>query len=329
MIGILVTFGLMFSIFSSFDCKYVRVDVGFKPDNTIYRSGEFGLGLWTMEDPTTPGKCLTIDISRTLGSITQGDHYYSSSFLNGDVIWGAARITALSGLFFGLVDAVIIYTLILSIDNSRHSRKEVIICLSLLPFLCEGVKFGLFFNTEPCTSQLWEQKNTVGDSMVEWVDQFEADQCYMDRSTYASLGAIVCYLLLIICLTVSLVMPDYTHQLIRDQRLGTGLDFDDVSMPSYLGSIGLSEASLSTRHTGGSLISRNTADSGKSCKSSSTNNSVNQMASIIEEGSSASYKSVSSMKSSPDSKSSMYEISANSSDDSSDDSSGEYRDYYR
>jgi len=106
MIGILVTFGLMFSIFSSFDCKYVRVDVGFKPDNTIYRSGEFGLGLWTMEDPTTPGKCLTIDISRTLGSITQGDHYYSSSFLNGDVIWGAARITALSGLFFGLVDAL-------------------------------------------------------------------------------------------------------------------------------------------------------------------------------------------------------------------------------
>jgi len=105
-IGIVVIIALFLSIFSCADCKFVRVNVGFTPDNTIYRSEEFGLGLWSMEDPNAPEKCLMLDVSRTLGSVTRGDRYYSSSFFNGDIIWGTARIIALSGIFFGLVDVV-------------------------------------------------------------------------------------------------------------------------------------------------------------------------------------------------------------------------------
>jgi len=142
--------------------------------------------------------------------------------------------------------------------------------------------------------------------MVEWVDQFEADQCYMDRSTYVSLGSFVCYLFLILCLTVSLVMPDYTHQLVREQRSGgTELDFDDVSMPSYLGSIGQSIDLAS--HTAG-----NTADSAKSSRNPRLiDDSVNQMASILEEGSCASDES--SNNTEPTCKSSLYQRSVNSS----------------
>lgn len=239
--GLFVAFGLILSTFSSFDCEFVKVNVGFKPDNTIYQRGKFAIGLWSMEDPTAPGMCLTIDTSRGVGSITREDRYYRSSFLNGDVIWSTARFTAFLGIFFGLVDTITIYMVVFSTDYARNLRKEMILCLSLLTFLCEGLTFGLFFNIEPCTSQFWEQNNTVRYSMVEVVERFEADQCYMDRSTYVSLGALVCYLILIISLTASLVLPDYTHQIVREQRSGgTDLDFDKVSMPFYLDSIGVS-----------------------------------------------------------------------------------------
>lgn len=105
-IGILVTFGCMCSIFSCVDCKFVHIDVGFNPDNSVYGSGEFGIGLWSMEDPTAPGKCLMIFDSWRVGSITKGDNYYSSSLYNGDVIWFTARIMAIVGAICGLVDVV-------------------------------------------------------------------------------------------------------------------------------------------------------------------------------------------------------------------------------
>jgi len=212
---------------------------------------------------------------------------------------------------------MIVWKLIFTIDYSRNISKEMILYLSLLSFMCEGVKFGLFFNTEPCSSQLWEQNNTVGEYMVGAIERFEADQCFFDRSAYASLGAFACYLFLIIYLTAALVNPDYTHRIIRQQRTGgAGLDYDNVSMPSYLGSIGQSETSHSTR----SLGTLNTADSAKSPQSSLEQ----QMTPIKEEeGSCGSYRSYSSYKSSPDSRTNMYEISIDSSDD---DSSG-YEDY--
>ena len=105
-LGIGMTAALFFSIFSSIDCKFLRIDVGFTPDNAIYQSKEFGLGLWSMEDPTAPGKCLMLDVSRRLGSVTREDHYYTSSFFNGDIIWGTARIIALSGICVGMIDLV-------------------------------------------------------------------------------------------------------------------------------------------------------------------------------------------------------------------------------
>lgn len=246
-IGIAVTAALLFSIFSSIDCKFVRVDVGFTPDNAIYRSNKFGLGLWSMEDPNLPQKCLMIDASRRIGSVTRRDIYYSSSFFNGDIIWGTARIIALSGIFFGLVDVMITWKLIFLIETSKNRLKETILYLSILSFVCEGVKLGLFFSTEPCSSQLWEQNSTVGTNMVGAIERFEADQCYMDRSTYSSLSALACYLFLIICLIASQVKPDYTHQIIRQQRTGgIGMSFDEVSVPSCLGSIGLSVSNHQT-----------------------------------------------------------------------------------
>ena len=142
----------MFSIFSTIDCRFVRVDVGFKPDNCIYRSEEFGLGLWSMEDPTAPEIFFMVDSSRRVGSITRGDHYYSS-------------------------------------------------------FLCEGIKSGLFLNIKPCTSEMWEQNNTIGSSNMV-VERYEADQCELGRSTYVSLCAFACYLFVLIYLTAALVKPE-------------------------------------------------------------------------------------------------------------------------
>jgi len=328
-IGISVFLGLIFSISSCIDCRFVLVDVGFEPDNAIYRSKEFGLGLWTMEDPTDSEKCLMIDMSRRIGSITKGDNYYSSSLLNGDSIWGAARIMAMIGLVFGVLDVIFIWKLMCSRDKSKDIRKERILYLSLLPFLCEGVKFGLFFNIDPCTYEIWEQDNNIigNNQMVEVIELFEADNCYMGRSTYFSLLAFLCYLLLITFLTAAIVKPDYTHQVVRDLRGnesgGNVMAFDDVSMPSYLGSIGASITSRSTRNSGSDSVSAHSLISGVS---GSTGNKVGQLESIVEEeksskleeGSYISNSSSSLVRSLNDSQSEgMYSISMYSSGDTS------------
>ena len=87
-IGIVAIAALLSSIFSCIDCKFVHVDIGFTPDNAIYRSKEFGLGLWSLEDPIAKGTCLMIDANHSLGSITRGYSYYSSFFLM-EILFGA------------------------------------------------------------------------------------------------------------------------------------------------------------------------------------------------------------------------------------------------
>ena len=100
-------------------------------------------------------------------------------------------------------------------EEPKKGWKETVLYISLLSLMCEGVKFGLFFKIEPCTSQVWEQNITVKENIFWEVEQFEADQCYLDRSAYASLAALFCYLVLAISLVPSILRPDYTHTVTR------------------------------------------------------------------------------------------------------------------
>jgi len=105
-IGVFVTFGLMLSLLSVVDCKFLYVEIGFIPDNSIYDKKSVAVGLWSMEDPSVPGKCYTLDLSRQVGSITNKDHFFKYIFFNGDAIWGAARVMAILGTVFGFINVV-------------------------------------------------------------------------------------------------------------------------------------------------------------------------------------------------------------------------------
>jgi len=97
---------------------------------------------------------------------------------------------------------------------------------------------------------------------------YKAEQCYMDRATFMSLFSVTCYLFLVIVLILGMLKPDYSHQ----SRQSSGIDLDEVSMPSYLGSIGTSLGSQS----------RESRVSASGCNSSLSSNSADQMKPIPE-----------------------------------------------
>ena len=148
----------------------------------------------------------------------------------------------------------------------------------------------------------------VSDTMV--VERYEADQCRLGRSAHISLFAFFCYLIVSLYLTASLVKPDYTHQVSRLQHSGVNMmAFDEVSMLSYLSSIGASITSGST--SGSTKISSNTHDSGYS---------VFQMDPIVEE---RSRKSEKCSNASPDSKPNIYTVCSSDDNSSGGDSSND------
>jgi len=121
----------------------------------------------------------------------------------------------------------------------------------------------------------------AGANAVNVIERYEADQCYMDRSTYFSLGAFVCYFLHVVCLIVSIVKPDYTHRIIHRQQLGSGgMAFDDASMPSYLASIGVSIESKNSRNNSkSSSVSSNQQDHSVGSNRSTSQNSLSHYSS--------------------------------------------------
>jgi hypothetical protein len=101
-----LTLGFTLSFLSSLDCFFVEVDVGFVPQNSVYRTQKFGIGLWTFEDPDVRGQCVAPMYVSQIGGLTTEDELFSNIFLNGDIFWGSARVIATFGLLVGFISMV-------------------------------------------------------------------------------------------------------------------------------------------------------------------------------------------------------------------------------
>lgn len=118
-------------------------------------------------------------------------------------------------------------------------QKEYILYLCISTFLCECVKFGMFFDTRLCTGKLWEniETNDSGKKVMS-----KAKECDMGRGSALSLISILCGII-----TMSLIIgniflkPNNTEE--------TEFDYDDVSLPSYLQSIGESLDSKDSKYS--------------------------------------------------------------------------------
>lgn len=110
------------------------------------------------------------------------------------------------------------------------------IATTTLALGCEGTKFGLFFDTKPCTDDMWQYTNMNGEDINE-----KAATCLLSRGTYMSCVSLVLYFLMIIYQLLVRSFPAYQHEEAQ------GLDYDDVTLPSFLGSIGKSVVSATSK----------------------------------------------------------------------------------
>ena len=103
------------------------------------------------------------------------------------------------------------------------------LCGTTFAFMCEIVKYGTFLYITPCSSnQYWERYEANTTEVINDV----ASDCIMSRGAYLSMTSILIY----VVATISLAI--YSSDDSTEYSIGDEFDYDDVSMPSFLQSIG-------------------------------------------------------------------------------------------
>lgn len=241
------------SLASVLDCKFVQVNIGFVPinfnKNFSQDTASISIGLWSTPNPNQDeSQCLSPIDSRDVVGLTKSDSFYQQILYNGDDLWSLARILALLSLIIAFVDMVM-WTLICTCirwSNGRHC----VFCGTIFALVCEGVKYGIFLNITPCSSAQYWEKNVA--TSAEVMNQ-RADDCTMSRGAYFSLVSIVLYFIATISLAWS-ISPEL-------RTITQDLEYDDISMPSFLQSIG--ESLTSKFSKGSSMISSKSGNGGR------------------------------------------------------------------
>lgn len=235
--GCLLFAAFILSILSTIDCVFVTVDVGFIPETKIDvedKSATYGIGLWSVEDSAHKGLCvMPIMLKEKEYSLnTNDDDLYTQFMTSSDTIFTVARIIALVGCFFGLLDVSCAWAAVFLIIDQK--RRRFTVNLSLLAFICEGLKIALVFMSSPCTSDdFWERLEE--DEVITF---HSADQCWLSRGAFMSVASAVVYFLVVIYCFIAIVFKDYSHKEQRSMR------FEEISVPSYMQSVGSNKSNM-------------------------------------------------------------------------------------
>jgi len=141
-----------------------------------------GIGLWSFSSPITVsaaggGECVAYSVAHSLiGGLTgrEDDVYYAHSLSNGDSYFTTARLSALIAIICGMISSSIIWYMaatfgsVRSGDNTNRPRgsnpvarlcsgipKDLLLQITTAQLLAEGIKFGVSFNVQLCTSDVW------------------------------------------------------------------------------------------------------------------------------------------------------------------------------
>lgn len=248
-VGILLSLSFVLSALSDLDCEFTLVDVGFSPENTEYNmdGGIIGFGLWTLEDLDSDGFCLMPVFLIGNDSLTYDDDMYNTFFTGNDAVFSSVRILSLIGALIALVNLVLSWSSLFSVLESEKTTTLIILYMTILSFICEGVKIGLMFVSPPCVAaDFWERNDKDSTS------KHKADQCFIGRGCYMSIVATIFYFCAIVHIIVSLFFAVPTPD--EEEAMAA---FDELSMPSYLNSIGESTSVVSKFSSSqGSFLSR-------------------------------------------------------------------------
>jgi len=132
--SLFTTIGSILSTLSTIDCHYISA---FAHDNSSMTT-PYGYGVWTIQDADNANLC---NFSH--------DHIYGFIIVNGDPMWTATRVVSLCGFVLSTLTSVIYW----KVTCSNSDRWNVLaVFLSIFSFTLEGLKIGLFFGIQKCTS---------------------------------------------------------------------------------------------------------------------------------------------------------------------------------
>lgn len=236
-VGLILSISYTLSALSALDCKFAIVDIGFPPQNSnIFDSKNVvGIGLWSFEDTSSEGSCtmsFPLFPEKNDESLTVDDDIYNTFFIANDRIITSIRILSLAGLILATINLVIVWASQFNLfDEGTIKRKTShSLYIALVTFVCEGLKIGLVFTTSPCNGEdFWERID--GDNVSTFS---KADQCFVGRGCYMSIISITLYAGVILHLLISIIFTDYSHLNEPD------FEYDDVTLPSFLSSLGKS-----------------------------------------------------------------------------------------
>jgi len=105
-----ITAAGVLDIYSSLDCNFIRVNVGFTPFNEEWSEPSFNVGFWTHQtDPLHSQNSTEIEKTNPLLSFKGCEPYstgFHKSFIQGDRAWTAASIMAYCSGIAGLTAMV-------------------------------------------------------------------------------------------------------------------------------------------------------------------------------------------------------------------------------
>lgn len=187
----MITSGCLLSLYSSFGCDFVELEVGFTPSNQAWNQSSAHLGLFYMRTGKESG-------NKYEQALLQGCEWYSDSFefnfIEGDRTWKVARIMALISGAASITATMTSWLFLFSPLPVSLFWPGLLLPAVLVAFLAEGSKF-LMFDTAVCRTALWTP--TGVDSLPQ-----RAESCNLgSTAVYAIVsGSILFIALMFVCL---------------------------------------------------------------------------------------------------------------------------------
>lgn len=178
----LVTTGFLLSFYSSVDCHFVDLNVGFTPNNVAWNRSRADLGLFYYYDNST--EALVSD-NKYRQTFHEGCVWYTDEFNDAivarDRTWKVARVMAYIAVAGSLLATLCIWFILLTPVPVKCLWPGILLPSLMIAFIAEGSKF-LFFDMTLCRNEVWFPSGS--DSLPE-----EAVSCELGQSAFIGIAA--------------------------------------------------------------------------------------------------------------------------------------------
>jgi len=191
----IVTASCLLDLYSSYDCEFITVEIGFTPSNPSWNHSKATLGLFQYQSGFVEDSkdILSLEV------LTEGCRIYpedfESVFIEGDRTWQVGRIMSFISGGSSIIAALTAWLMVILPLPACFFWPGVLLPSLLVAFLCQGSKF-LFLDTAICQSSLWFPTGT--ESLPQ-----RARSCSLGKTSYFSIAAGISLFLslFLVCLT--------------------------------------------------------------------------------------------------------------------------------